>query len=118
MKIKLDQTLVNAQGEVAVYIDTKKEITLRKVIEDALLYPKEKEDGKAKYVRYEMFKRIMEAKESIELTSEDTAEIKKLIGETKNPLIVGQAWDLLEGKPGLMIVDPNPKPPPPPPDGD
>ncbi len=105
MKIKLDQKLVNMHGEIATYMDTKVEITLRKVIEDALLYPKEKEDGKAKYVRYEMFKRIMEAKESIELTSEDIADIKKLIGETKNPLIVGQAWDLLEGKPSLKIAD-------------
>lgn len=98
MKIKLNQQLKGVDDKPMTYQDTGGEITLKTVIQDALLFPKENEDGKSKYVRYDLFKRIMEVEESIELESEEIASIKKLIGEIKPPLIMGQAWDMLEGK--------------------
>ena len=110
MKIKLNQAIKDPKGEDMKYVDSTETLTLKAVIQDALLFPKEKEDGKEQYVRYDLFKQINEAKNEIELSTDDISSIKKLIGEIKPPLIMGQAWEMLEG-----IVDPLPKPPPPPP---
>jgi len=41
--------------------------------------------------------RIYANPEELDLTIEEIAKIKQLIGKGYGPLIVGQAWDMLEG---------------------
>ena len=49
--------------------------------------------------RYNLANRIYEATEPLDLTVEEVALIKKRIAENyTTPLVVGQAWKMIEGK--------------------
>lgn len=54
--------------------------------------------GEDKIKRYSLAMRINNSSHTIELQSEEIAIIKKLIAKMYGPLIVGQAWEILEGK--------------------
>lgn len=88
-----------------VFLDNKKEpfrekdafVTLHEVCTTALMAnSKEEINGESKYKAYCIYKKL-ELKE-IELTAEEISVIKKRVGEFYSPIIVGQAWDILEGK--------------------
>ena len=61
-------------------------------------------DGNKKFDRFHLASKIYNANGIIELDSkEEITPLKDLIGSRYGPLIVGQAWDALEGKRGLEV---------------
>jgi len=74
--------------------------TLKMAIVNALLSPVQNESGIEKVKKYELAKRAYNTTndELVELSAEDITLIKNRIGEVYPPLIVGQAYDLLEQK--------------------
>ena len=94
MKINFNQLIKNIQGEEI------KDLTLKTVSVEALLATFSDEQslsGEEKAKRYVLATRIYANPEELDLTVEEVAKIKQLIGKGYGPLIVGQAWDMLEG---------------------
>lgn len=76
-----------------------RQLKLRDVIADALTNRyQDDEDGKKMHARYRLAKRIKRAEDAVEITIEDCAEIKATIAKRFTPLILGQAYDLIEGE--------------------
>jgi hypothetical protein len=104
MKLLLNSTFKTLEGkeipENAGNPDGKK-MTLKGVCAAALLSPQENDKnitGQEKAKRYLLAQEIHNSDESIDLESEDISLLKKLIGNMYTPLIVGQAYAMLEGK--------------------
>lgn len=78
--------------------DVGRDLTLQRVLIMSLMNadPEERIDGVEKLKRYELGMRIMQAKDSIELTAEEIAYIKPMIGKHFYTVVVGQAYHLLE----------------------
>ena len=94
MKINFNQPIKNIQGEEI------KDLTLKTVSVEALLATFSDEQslsGEEKAKRYVLATRIYANPEELDLTIEEMAKIKQLIGKGYGPLIVGQAWGMLEG---------------------
>jgi len=101
MKIKLTTEIKQADGikSIANPDPEKKGIPwiLKDVCISALLAPDQKETDKEKYSDYELFQKIRDVKE-VDLKTNEIVRIKKKIGLIYPALVLGQAWDLLEGK--------------------
>jgi hypothetical protein len=101
MRIDFSQPILDLQGKP---IKTKEDeveltLTLERVTVSALLQPSKEETGDEKYKKYGFMKRIHDAKEPVELKTDEISFIKKSIGSSAfTALVVGQAWDLLEGQ--------------------
>jgi hypothetical protein len=94
MKINFNQQLKNLRGEDLP------NLTLKAVAIEALLAMYEDErtlTGEEKAKRYLLATRIY-ANDELDLTVEEIAQVKQIIGRGYGPLIVGQAWDMLECK--------------------
>lgn len=79
--------------------DDKQVLTLDTVVENALLasYPDEQTlSGEEKVKRFKLAVRIHDQRKDPTLTADETALIKKLVAKAYNPLVVGQAWTLLD----------------------
>lgn len=123
-KINMNYKFLNFQGNSFPYPTgkTKKSTKAGKQIEeeimedmrlkhiciDALLNPEPTPDGRPinvegskKFERWELASKIYTANGIIELKSEEIAQLKELIGKAYGPIIVGQAWEALEGKRGV-----------------
>ena len=98
MKININQKILSVDGIKALSNqDTKCALTLRDVCINAVLQPEKDDTEKQKYEAYELFIKIRDCKTAeIELTIEEVAKIKKKIGLIYMPLIMGQAWNMLE----------------------
>lgn len=99
MRLNIEQNMMDEKNNNIIDGDTN--FTLRMVMSKALLtsYVGDKSTPEEKYNRYTIFKKIEEAPDNIvELSSDEIVVIKKLVGLSYPPLIVGQAWDMLEGK--------------------
>ena len=95
MKINFNQPIKNIQGEEI------KDLTLKTVSVEALLATFSDEQslsGEEKAKRYLLATRIYANPEDIDLTVEEISKIKQLIGKGYGPLVVGQAWEILEGR--------------------
>ena len=82
--------------------------TLKSICIDVLFSPEMTPDGRPvqvdgikKFERWELASKIYNANGIIELKSEEVTQLKDLIGKGYGPIIVGQAWEALEGKRGL-----------------
>ena len=98
MKVNFGKVLVDFDG-AAISAKDKNEAVLRGVAVDALLaiYQDEQNlSGEEKLKRYILAEKVY--KKEDDLTVEEIALLKKLIGKAYAPLIVGQAWKILEGK--------------------
>jgi len=100
MVIKVDTPLKNMEGAVMKdMIDGEAvDATLRMAMVNAILSPVEKESGTEKVKKYELAKKIHNATDEVELSAEETTLIKGRVGEVFPVIIVGQVFDLLEGK--------------------
>jgi hypothetical protein len=77
-----------------------KEATLRKVSIEALAATYQDEStlsGEEKLKRFELAMKVKNTPTPIDLTVEEVATIKKLIGKAFGVIVVGQAWKMLEG---------------------
>ena len=99
MKIDFGQELRTINGDPVPEGDANsKPATLRFVSVNALLNPaSEQIAGEEKVKRFDLAMQIHKSNGSIELTVENVSLVKKLVGEQYTPLIVGQAWRMLEG---------------------
>ena len=103
MKIKTDVVLKTLNGDVLKDNDGQGNIidaTLKNAIVNALLAPLQQgkiETGVDKVKKYELSCRIYESDE-IELTPEEVVLIKERVGEAFGAIVVGQVFNLLEGK--------------------
>jgi uncharacterized protein YhbP (UPF0306 family) len=98
MLIDFKKELVDLEG-VTLLDKNKKSATLKGVAIDALMAVYQDEQnlgGEEKLKRYELA--LMLSKDMFEIKAEEVALIKKLIGKAYGALIVGQAWNILEGK--------------------
>lgn len=74
--------------------------TVKTAIVNAVLAPVQKESGIDKVKKFNLAQRVYKEDE-VELTAEEISLIKTCIGENFAPIVVGQVWNLLEGKDGL-----------------
>ena len=76
-------------------------LTLEAVAENALLgtYNDEQNlSGEEKLKRYHLAMKIYDHKSDAELSAEELALVKRLIAKSYNTLVMGRAWELLDGK--------------------
>lgn len=109
MKIKINQTLFMEDGSTPIPANGK-DLTLKDVCINAMLTPvqptfneqgictKKGDDDKTKLEKWDLFKLFRDAKDEVELKSEEITFIKKWIAEFQPQLIYGQCVDLLEQK--------------------
>lgn len=101
MKVDFSQSLVDLDGKALVEQTSSKPITLRALAVNALMASFEDEknlSGEEKVKRYETALLVHNSQdEPIEMTVEAVALIKRLIGRSYGPLLVGQAWKMLDG---------------------
>lgn len=100
MKVKINTTLKGVDGVKELpNPETKSALTLKDILISSLLTPDEKDDEKKKFEKWEIFKKIRDAQDGeAELTIEEMALVKKGVGKFQPPLILGQCFELLEGK--------------------
>ncbi len=99
MKIDFQKPLKTIHG-TELMIEGKTRTTASFVI-DALLAIFSDEaalPGEEKIKRYTLAKKISRPTFEAQITIEEAAMIKKLTGKLYGPLIVGQIWEILEGK--------------------
>jgi hypothetical protein len=97
VRIDFQQRLKAIDGSELV--ENGKPVTLAAVAVNALLdvIPKQEEvTSEAKVQRWRIAQRIFAAEEPVDVTVEEVVIVKKLIGIGYAPLIVGQAFDLIE----------------------
>lgn len=100
MKINVTQQFHEIDGTPATVGEEKNPFMLRKVLVESLLLTYNDEahlPGEEKVKRYELAVKIQREDEP-ELKIEDIALVKKLVGKAYAPIIVGQAWSMLEGQ--------------------
>lgn len=81
--------------------DGNEELTLGLVCINILLanLPSEKEiDGKEKFKRFKLAQKIDKADNKITINAEEVVLLKNLIGKAYSPLVVGRAYQILEGE--------------------
>lgn len=92
----------NAQGQHKTQmVPTPNEVTdLKTVCCISLLaqFEGDAADGAEKYKRFQAVQEFQKAKDSIELSAEQITMIKELISKSFTTLVMGQAFDMLEGK--------------------
>jgi hypothetical protein len=97
MKVDVTAVLKSLKGETLQ--DGESDVSLRSVATAALMmvYPDEQAvGGEEKFSRYKLALR-MNADSSVELTPEEAAKVKQLIGKAFGPAVVGPAYELLNG---------------------
>ena len=101
MKIDFTTPIQTLDGKPILNNPGNQPATLKTITTDALLASFEDEKnitGEEKLKRYLLATRIYANPQNIDLTVEETALIKKLIGKGFGPLIVGQAYEIIESK--------------------
>lgn len=103
MKRNLNQALTDLNGKAIEEKagDVTRPLTLATVCVNALLMPHEDErnlSGKDKVSRYELAKKINGAEGEIDVKAEDITLLKNLLAKAYTPLIVGQAYAVLEAE--------------------
>ncbi len=99
MKVKVNQELKDV-NDLPIKKLEGGNLTLKDVIITSVLSPIQGDDQKVKFDKYEIYKKVKVdyVGGEVELTAEEIALIKKCIGQLQPPLILGQAFEMLEGK--------------------
>ena len=96
--MKIDVTTVLQGLDGKPFKLENKDLTLRKVATEALMAIYQDEptlDGETKFKRYKLASKFNGADE-INLTPEEAAEAKKLIGKAFGPAVVGPVFELFD----------------------
>jgi hypothetical protein len=119
MKINFEQILTRIGGEaLPAQIDMKQcpncgfrdgiiaefgQRTLKSIVVDALqaTFPDEQLSGEEKAKRWLLATRIYAHPQDIDLTAEEISTLKKVVGKGYGPLIVGQAYQMLDPIEGI-----------------
>lgn len=101
MKINLSQSLLDPNGTPIPESDlpNSKPVTLGSIVCQALLaqFQGDNSDGAEKHRRYKLWALVKNGGEQ-DFPAEEIAMVKQLIGKGWSPLIVGQCWEMLEGR--------------------
>jgi len=101
MKVDFSQVLVGLDGkpmQLQTAPDRVEPMTLGRVAIEALLTPNENDkDGATKLARFNVALRINDARAPMDMSPEDAATLKALIGAMYPPLIVGRTFEILNG---------------------
>jgi hypothetical protein len=103
MKIKINETLKGIDGVEILKGDKGHALTLKDICVNSVLTPIQEDDDRKKFEKYEIFKKVRDAKDFVELTVEEIALTKKAIGKIQPPLIMGQCYEMLENNETLKI---------------
>ena len=97
MKINFNQPLMKLGiNETLLKPNSTESFCLKDATIEALLAPEENLSGEEKAKRYLMATRIYANPEGPDFSLEELGIIKKVIGKGYGPLVVGQAWGMLE----------------------
>ena len=100
MKIKVTDVLKQLDGTTPIVnmVDGEaKDATIREAFVNALMIPVETDAGIKKVEKYDLAMRIYNTDE-VELSVEEAATIKEVVGKAFAPIVVGQLFKLLDGK--------------------
>ena len=99
MKIKMNQLLLDENDKSIKVID-KPDLTLRDVCVHSLLSAQQEDKEKEKFERYEVFQKIKKPDKDgfVDLSTGEIQIIKKAIGIFQPPMLLGQAFYMLELK--------------------
>ena len=96
----LTQAKPTLNNEGVIIGQTQEPVLLGNLVKAALLQPDEKDSADEKVTKFELMLRVSAAKDGeLDLESEDITLVKKLVGKMYAPLVVGQVYRILEGKP-------------------
>jgi hypothetical protein len=100
MTIDFSQTLkgIDDKGAIVTLTEAGRPITLAVIAYSALLRADEKAADTEKMTRCKLAFQIAQATGPVDLSLEDAALIKRLIGQNPSPLVVGQAFEMLEAQ--------------------
>jgi len=115
--VNLDQVLTEFDGTTPLVDETQKgegpvPVVLNKVCFRALVstYADERNvTGEDKYKRGKLAERVYNGG-VVDLEAKEIELIKELVGKAYSPIIVGQAWDMLEGRISPPEEPKDPKP--------
>lgn len=99
MKIDFTKALMTVEGTELKNKDTGELITLRQIAVNSALgdHPTDAAlTGIEKYNRWELARRI-QTQETLDMSSEEITKLKELIGKHYGPVILGPAYNILEG---------------------
>ena len=98
MKIKINEKLVGVDG-TPLKGEKGQPITFKDIAIHSILSPVQGDDEKKKWDKYEIYRKLQDAKGAeVELKTEEVAILKLAIGKIQPPLIMGQCWEIIEGK--------------------
>lgn len=103
MLLNVTETLKQMNGQDILEVDEKGEsipATVRTACVNALLAPVDKEAGTEKVKKYDLAMRIYK-EDKVELSAEECALIKEQSGKLFAPIVVGQLFNILDGKEAL-----------------
>ncbi len=103
MKINLSTVITDLSGEAVK--DGEKDLTLSTVCISALLMPDQQDQpAKEKVERFHLAEKVHAAGEQ-DLSVDDVALLKKLIGKLFPPLVVGRAFAVLDPPPPKAVKE-------------
>jgi exonuclease III len=98
MKVKINQKLMGSDGE-PLQKEKGLAITFKDIAIHSILSPVQGDDEKKKWDKYEIYRKLQDAKGAeVELKTEEVAILKLAIGKIQPPLIMGQCWEIIESK--------------------
>lgn len=107
MKINFKQPVVSIEGEALKNGETPIDLGWCSVQALMALYNDERElQGEEKLKRYQLASKIQKSKETdgADLTVEEVAKLKTLIGKHFSASVVGPCWEMLEKPTELKVV--------------
>lgn len=96
MKIDVTKKLTDLKGEVLK--NGEDEIVLGLVMTNSLLNESNGDSGEVKMNKFQLSMRINKATGNVELSAEEAALIKSCVAKSYATLIMGQVWQVLDGK--------------------
>lgn len=94
MKVKTNVQLKGPDGEILK--GDGRPLTVGSIAINSLLTPIQSDDEKAKLEKYEVYKKIRDAKTEVDLKIDEVALVKKVVGKVQPQLLMGQIWEELE----------------------
>jgi hypothetical protein len=103
MQVKFSHEFCDHHGKkITLNGNREQDATLKDIALDALMYPSDKEfgdlDGPEKVKRHDLGVKIMNFGDATEITIEEAALLKRIIGSRYTTVVVAQAYAILEGK--------------------
>ncbi len=100
MEISFNRQLIDLDGK-EIQDEAGRPATLRTVAVNALVATFQDEaslPGEEKLKRWGLALKIKDSPDPVELSAEEITLVKKLIGKGYGTIVVGQAWQMIEGK--------------------